>query len=404
MTPPLDGIAVAVGATALLLALAIVAHAWLAVRGGGGPPASTAALGLALGGLAMAGATLIAAALASQPGPAAIVAALVPLAGLPALFPERSAAGPGASAPIVTAALAAAVGGALPLIADIQAALPDPTVARVALALLVLHVGLIGAIVPAHLWSLGLAERVPTASLAALLGLGDLAALATLVAALESYPWLLGVVGARPLLAAVGAAGLALPLIGLLGEARPVRAVLLLGQLPAAAAWLALASGASGGPAAAIALLLCRALGLTTALLALDALERLPALSWRAPHRRRLLGGAQVALWIGLANLIGLPPTAGYLAARSAVAALAPERPDLALTLLAAMGVAVIGARRVPLALLIAPAEQPATGAGAPGWRPAAAPLALAATSLAIGLAGGALLAALPGAVRLGGS
>src|SRR5207245_546067 len=117
-----------------------------------------------------------------------------------------------------------------------------------------------------------------------------------------------------------------------------------------------------------------RSLRLTTALLSLDALERLPALSWRASHRRRLLGGAQVALWIGLANLIGLPPTAGYLAARSALAALAPERPDLALTLLVAMAVAVIGARRVPLALLIAPAEQPAANASAGWWRPASRP------------------------------
>src|SRR5207248_825721 len=161
-----------------------------------GPPRGrAAALWLAVGALAMAVAVLVAAALAGQPGAAAIVAALVPLLGLPALFPGRPPPGRGASAPIVTAALAAAVGGALPL-------------------------------------------------------------------------------------------------IGLLGEPRPVRAVLLVGQVPAAAAWLALASGASGGPAAAVALLLGRALGLTLALLALDALERLPALSWRTPHRRRLLAPA----------------------------------------------------------------------------------------------------------------
>jgi len=350
-----------IAAAAILLAAGLAAHAALAVRPSDG---RRAALGLAGGALAMAAAVVGAAALADQVGPAALVAALVPLLGLPALFPERGRAGEGSTVPIVTAALAAVLGGALPLVADLQVASPDPALARVALALVVLHVCLVGAIVPAHLWSLGLASRVSSSSLAALLGLGDLAALATLDAALSAYPWLLGVVGARPLLATVGAVGLGLSLIGLLGERRPVRAVLLIGQLPAAAAWLVLASGAAGGQDAAIALLLGRALGLATALLALDALARMPARSWRTPHRARLLGPAQLALWIGVGGLLGLPPTAGFLAGRAALETLAPERPDLALALLLATGLALVGARSLALALLLAPAEASPAGAG----------------------------------------
>src|SRR5262249_39685488 len=133
----------------------------LADAGGSAAASDGAATGLAaarllvVSTLAMAAAALLAVGLASQPGAAAILAALVPLAGLPALCPERSLAERGASGPIVIAALAAAVGGALPVMAAVHlTVLPDPALARAALALLVLHVCLVGAIAPGHLWSL----------------------------------------------------------------------------------------------------------------------------------------------------------------------------------------------------------------------------------------------------------
>lgn len=321
----------------------------------------------------------VTATLAAQPGPAAVAAALIPLAALPAFDSARERLTPA----IATAALAAALGGAMPLIATYQAASPDPAIGRVGLVAVLLHVALVAGVLPGHLWTLGLARHAATPALAAAIGFGTLAAQASVGASLSAYPWLLAVAGARPLVVAICVAALTVASLGLLGELDSARSVLLLGQLPAVAAWLVLAAG--GAEELAATLLFDRAFAVAAALLAVDALARSP-IARRAPRRQRLLRPTVLALAVAIASLIGLPPTTGFAARWPALQHLAIERPDLVAVLLAAAAVSIVGARRIAIGLVLAPIERPADPAPSPSARASVGPLLYGGASLGLGL------------------
>jgi hypothetical protein len=400
------------GVAASLLALTIALHARLA-----GLPRPA---GLSWGALG-AGLVALAALSAPEPGSAGVIAAGVPLAALAACAegrapgasrrgrdgarPSPSAAGPppsaagpvpgaagpvpgaagapalppsGSTAPLLVAAAGAVSALAFALVASAYAVEPQPELARVGLALALVHAGLLGALPPWHLWALGMARRGPPAGLALAVGIGGLAGLALLGRALEAYPWLLGVVGTRSLALGIGLLGLFVGGLALLAEERPARLALQLAAIASGVSLMTLATDPLGWSGAVGPALVDRAFALGLALIGADALARWPAEA-RTPPARRLLRPAALPLWVGLAGLAGLPPTGGFAARWLELSALAAERPDLVGLALLGAAIGLLGLKHAGDGLVAAfdRAQDRADREPPLGWR-LAAPLLLA--------------------------
>jgi hypothetical protein len=406
--PRLDAGRLAAPLVASLLGLAIALHARLA-----GLPRPTGVAWAALG----AGLVALAALAAPEPGAAGAIAAGAPLLALLGcanrrvddapvgtavpVEPPAEATRPravemdGAAAPILVAAAGSVSAVALALVASAYAVEPQPGLARVGLALALVHAGLLGVLPPWHLWALGLARRAPAAGLAVASAVGGLAGLALLGRAVETQPWLLGVVGTRPLVLGVGLVGVFVGGLTALAEERLVRLSLQLAAVAAGIALIALASdptawGEAVGPA-----LVDRAFALGLALLGADAVARWPAGRATSPSAR-LLRPATLPLWVGLAGLAGLPPTVGFAARWLELGAVASGRADTLGPLVLALLGAVLGLlalKRAGGALMAEPVDRPESGAPPATWR-LAAPLLLAALYLLAPLYPAAPLAA----------
>ncbi|HEV8634187.1 MAG TPA: hypothetical protein VG370_08110 [Chloroflexota bacterium] len=383
------------GVAAALLALTIALHARLA--------GLTHPAGLAWGALGS-GLVALAALAAPEPGSAGVIAAGVPLTALagcagrsaadPPGRPLRGAAEPpphdaagrppidvqAPAAPLLVAAASAVSAVTLALVASSYAIEPEPGLARVGLALALVHAGLLGAFPPWHLWALGLARRGATAGLAVAAGIGGLAGLSLLGGAVEAHPWLLGVVGTRSLALGIGLLGLFVGALSALAEERPARLALQLGAVASGVSLIALASDPLGWTGAAGAALVDRAFALGLALVGADALARWPA-DRRTPPARRLLRPAALPLWVGLAGLAGLPPTGGFVARWLELAAVGAERPDLVGLALLGGALGLLGVGRAGDWLVAQPVEEQGGGERPSIWR-FAAPLLLAALYL----------------------
>jgi hypothetical protein len=285
--------------------------------------------------------------------------------------------GPAASTPLLVAAASAVAALAFGLVASVYALEPRPELARVGLGLALLHAGLLGVMPPWHLWALGLARRAPTLGLALAAGLGGLAGLALLGRGLETHPWLLGVVGARPLALGIGLLGLLIAAIAALAEERPARLALQLAGLGAGVGLITLATDPFAWGDAVAPALVDRALALGLALIGADAVARWPSRA-TLPPAARLLRPAALPLWVGLVGLAGLPPTGGFAARWLELSALWAERPDLVGLSLLGAALGLFGLKRAGDALLGAYGrlEDEPNGAPPPTWR-LAAPLVL---------------------------
>src|SRR5262249_7968699 len=135
------------------------------------------------------------------------------------------------AAPLLVAAASAVSALTFALVGSAYAVGPQPELARVALALALVHAGLLGAAPPWHLWALGLAQPGPTLALAMAVAIGGLAGLALLGRALETQSWLLGVVGTRQLALGVGLLGLFVGALAVVAEERPARLALQLAAI-----------------------------------------------------------------------------------------------------------------------------------------------------------------------------
>jgi hypothetical protein len=335
-----------VAVAAAVLGLGLAAHArWMGLAGSAGP---------AWGALAAALPAVLALS-AGSPAVAGVLAAAVPVA----LVLGRAAAGDppaaGTSALLLVGAAAGISASALGLVELYQASATQPGLARVGLALALLHAGLLGAIAPAHLWALGVwghrdgesAERLPAASmLAAGLGLGSLAALGAVGGAAVQHEWLLAVAGARPLVVGVALLGMVAAGVAILAEERIGRLVVQVGALAGGLALMVLASAEAPAVPAAQALLADRALALALALAGVDALAR-ARIGRGATTGERLCRPDLLPLWVGLCGLIGLPPVGAYAARLHGLAAVAADRPELVAVALAAGVLGLVGMKRV---------------------------------------------------------
>jgi hypothetical protein len=362
--PGLAAVRLTAGLAAALLALTTALHTRLAgVEGPTGPSWAGLAAGL----------VTVAALATPDPGAAGVVAAGLPLVALVA-----APRGPRAPQPLLlVAAAGAAAALAFALAASVYGREPRAELARAALALVLVHAGLIAALPPWHLWALGLARRWPALGLVPAVALGGLAGLALLDRALEAHPWLLGVVGARPLALGIGLVGLVVGALSLLAEERPARLALQLGAIASGVALMTLATdplawGDRVGPA-----MVDRALALGLALIGADAAARWPADPGGSPPGQ-LLRPATLPLWVGLAGLAGLPPTGGFAARWLELSALWPERPELLGLALLGGGLGLLGLKRAGDALVGAYGQPRPAADGEPpsAWR-LAAPLVL---------------------------
>ena len=333
----------------LLVAMVFVVHAHVAETG-------ATVMQLPRVALTMASLIIVGASARDESNLAPIVMPLVLLLGLPVVASSHGGESRRHMLILVMAsAFALVCGGASAVLAESQILTRDPALVRIALVLLLIHVGLISAAIPGHLWAHGLSESARSTGMALLLGMGGLAGTMSFISMVEHYPWLLRVAGTRAVLIEFGIVSLLIALVNLIGERRPARWVISASMMSAGIVWLTLASGAQNSISIGIIGLIDRSIGIAVALLGLDALTstisngRLPGLS------RRLIGNGGLAFWIGVATLIGIPITTGSAARWLEIAALSGDRAPLAIIVIVAMAIAIGAVARPAISLMVSP-------------------------------------------------